>query len=245
VTDEAQGSSWLNFGKSLRESRLESISVGFSDGNGNLDDDEKRDDQFSIKDKKDKIEFGWVLGSSGKMEPMQKTELALVSVPAWTSKLYLLVTTGWLDRNANENIDKQFNMEVPVPPDFQAFDSLVTSEEHPRKPKILNNLMDADLKVVACENAKILIPGSRLWRSATVTLGAQKADRIIVLPNMEGIIAEFCRVEIPHSGEDSSPEVKLQVWTSEGVDTADRGVRIQLPGTGSCPTSVNKPCDKR
>ena len=37
----------------------------------------------------------------------------------------------------------------------------------------------------------IVLKGGRLWRSTQVTLGSQKADRIIVLPNMEGILAHF------------------------------------------------------
>ncbi|MCA1600806.1 MAG: hypothetical protein LC776_03855 [Acidobacteria bacterium] len=100
--------------------------------------------------------------------------------------------------------------------------------------------MDANLKVSACEKAKILIPGSRLWRSATVTLGAQKADRITVLPNMEGIIAEFAEVEIPPvSGTGKTSKVKLRVWTSEGADMAEKDVDIEAPSNGdgrACPS---------
>ena len=216
----------------MRESRLQSMSVGFGDGSkGNLNDQDVSDNNPSIsvkENKKDNIEFGWVLSGLGKMEPTQKTELALISVPAWTNKLNLKITTGWLDHNAKENAEKPFDMKVPVPPDYQAFDSLIIEGQHQRKPKILNDLMDANLRVTICKNAKILIPGSRLWRSATVTLGAQKADRITVLPNMEGIIAEFLQVEVPHSGDVKKPKVKLQVWTSEGVDTAEQQVEIQL-----------------
>jgi len=232
VTGEIDGASWLSFWKDMRESRLQSMSVGFGDGSkGNLNDQDVSDNNPSIsvkENKKDNIEFGWVLSGLGKMEPTQKTELALISVPAWTNKLNLKITTGWLDHNAKENAEKPFDMKVPVPPDYQAFDSLIIEGQHQRKPKILNDLMDANLRVTICKNAKILIPGSRLWRSATVTLGAQKADRITVLPNMEGIIAEFLQVEVPHSGDVKKPKVKLQVWTSEGVDTAEQQVEIQL-----------------
>jgi hypothetical protein len=70
----------------------------------------------------------------------------------------------------------------------------------------------------------ILLTGFRIWRSTEVTLGAQKSNRIVVLPNMEGIIASFDCVE-PQTAvwaESSSTEpvrqhVDVKVWTSEGV----------------------------
>jgi hypothetical protein len=70
----------------------------------------------------------------------------------------------------------------------------------------------------------ILLTGFRIWRSTEVTLGAQKSNRIVVLPNMEGIIASFDCVE-PQTAvwaESSANEpvrqhVDVKVWTSEGV----------------------------
>jgi hypothetical protein len=224
VSGQTQGNAWLSVGRGRQESQLESTLVGFGDGRyGNQNE---RDQSDRSRTNQEGIQFGWVLSSNGKMAPTQKTELALISVPAWTTRLKLTIKTGWLDRDANENTEPPFDMEVPVPPDFQAFDSLIIEGQHQRRPKIRNDLMSTDLKVVACSTAKILIPGSRLWRSATVTLGAQKADRITVLPNMEGIIAEFKQVDIPHSGNDGDSKTKLQVWTSEGVDTAEKEVGI-------------------
>jgi hypothetical protein len=85
LSAEAYGSSWFNFGKDLRESRLESMSVGFDDGSkGNLNDQEEPDNQSSKIDKgnmKDNNEFGWVLSGLRKMEPTQKTELLLCKFP--------------------------------------------------------------------------------------------------------------------------------------------------------------------
>lgn len=101
--------------------------------------------------------------------------------------------------------------------------------------------MDRDIYLRAGREAKLLIPGSRLWRSATVTLGAQIANRIRVLPNMEGIIAEFDQLDLPSAayrteekgGADpqcalqnkafenfAARPVRLRVWTSEGVTRA-------------------------
>jgi hypothetical protein len=228
MSGQLQGSAWLNFGQNRRESGLESVLVGFGDGRfGKLADRTETDDS---QPKQDAIEFGWVLSGGAAIKPSQKTQMVLVSVPAWTTELNLTVTTGWLDRDAQEEtVQPPFRMNVPVPPDYQPLDALVLSGRFQRKPKILNDLMPSDIKLIACEKAKVLIPGSRLWRSATVTLGAQKADRITVLPNMEGIIAEFKQVEIPYWSDTKAVKAKLQVWTSEGLDTAEHDVEIQLP----------------
>jgi hypothetical protein len=57
-----------------------------------------------------------------------------------------------------------------------------------------------------------LLLGRNLWRSSVVTLGNQTADRITVLPNMNGIIAHIDSVRKPP--QTSQPV--LDVWTSEG-----------------------------
>ncbi len=240
ASQAANDASWINIAQGRRESQLESVLVGFGDGGNGIQKGYLRSKEKSPD--LEEIQFGWVLSSAGNMTPTQKTEMALVSVPAWATLLRLHIKTGWLDRNANENTDKEFDVEVPVPPDFQALDSLILKDtKSQRKPKILNNFMDTDIKVNACESAKILIPGTRLWRSTTVTLGAQKANRITVLPNMEGIIAEFTPVEIPYRGQGDAVMAKLQVWTSEGMDTAENDVEIQLPSKeGTCLLAASK-----
>ena len=116
--------------------------------------------------------------------------------------------------------------------------------------------MDQRIFVKSGGRTRILIPGSRLWRSASVTLGAQLADRIRVLPNMEGIIAEFFEVDLPYAAYNprrsngqlpgintdelepncslddtelsdlSARPVRLRVWTSEGVATAIRSICV-------------------
>jgi len=107
-------------------------------------------------------------------------------------------------------------------------------------PQIWDQEMDQSACVVDGRDTSILIPGVRLWRSATVTLGSQRADRIWVLPNMEGLIALFQPVRLSLIDSRSRPRavvesgadgmnalgglelrrVKLRVWTSEGVAVA-------------------------
>ena len=201
---------------------------------------------------KGKVEFGWVVSGHDRLGPVQKAQMALVSVPAWTSDLKAEIATGWLDRNAREEVSNTVTFSIPLPPDYEAFDSFIGGSQVRREPKILNDFLDT-ITVDACRRAEILIPGFRLWRSTSVTLGSQKAVRITVLPNMRGIIATFDPVEIPTSTsvnkacfepgssacadtkDQQIKEVMLRVWTSEGETAADKSVKVRVPDNGECP----------
>jgi hypothetical protein len=69
---------------------------------------------------------------------------------------------------------------------------------------------------------RILIPGNNLWRNGVVTVGTQASDRVIVLPNMKGIIAEFSTVLAPAGWRTGDGPVSrpIRVWTSEGQTLA-------------------------
>jgi hypothetical protein len=216
------------------------------------------------------VRFGWVVSAEGNMQPSLKTQLALVSVPAWADALHLEITTGWLDGAGRARAASDpFEMDVTVPPDFSAFDSIFRDDAWvTRGPRVQDDSMDPRLYVIAGQPTRILIPGSRLWRSATVTLGAQRADRIRVLPNMEGIIAEFLSVDLPYAqpAADAAAEahctlespklkdmrtrpVRVRVWTSEGMDDAARPVcviydpeaQIRVPVTAAAETPAPAP----
>ena len=67
--------------------------------------------------------------------------------------------------------------------------------------------------------AHIALAGERLWRGTVVTIDGQPADRITVLPDMKGVIAEFrCVRPAPGASPDGSDRsrAKLTVWTAEG-----------------------------
>jgi len=241
----------LDVARRLVESKTLSVLVGYGDGGRSREDDRS-------------VRFGWIISSPDEMQPSLKTQLALVSVPAWMAELKLKLTTGWVDNDGRQiaagwidsegrqfDADQPKTMIVNVPPDFAAFDSIFRDDAWvTRGPRIQDDAMDKEAYVVAGKDTQILITGTRLWRSATVTLGAQAADRIRVLPNMEGLIAEFQPVKLPYavynpasnrkrrpSSKKDEPELKcplevpeleamrarpvrLRVWTSEGVATA-------------------------
>jgi hypothetical protein len=242
---------FLDMARRLVESKTMSVLVGYGDGGRSREYDRS-------------VRFGWIISAQGEMQPSLKTQLAIVSVPAWTAELNLKITTGWVDNEGRQiptgwvdSEGRQFGSDQPkkmivnVPPDFEAFDSIFRKDAWvTRGPRIQDDAMDKEIYVVAGKETRILIPGRRLWRSASVTLGAQPADRIRVLPNMEGIIAEFRPVELPYAVYNpaldkkrrpsrnavkpdlkcplKAPEleemrarpVRLRVWTSEGATAA-------------------------
>lgn len=96
------------------------------------------------------------------------------------------------------------------------------------------------LSATVGRGARFLLQGGRLWRSPVVTLGGQPADRVRILPDMMGIVAEFECVEEPnefeprepasaHGGPSPMPPVRpdweghrewsvpLRIFTSEGT----------------------------
>lgn len=185
----------LDFARRSLRSRTESVLVGYGLGGGSSWN--QGQDQT--------IDFGWVISARPDMQPTQKSQLALVSVPAWTDTLNLCVRVGWLDRwgDANEDRERAFLVPITVPPNLEAFDSIFREDAQVTLgPTIIDSQMDDRIYIRTGEKVppvKILIPGSRLWRSTTVTLGAQPASRITVLPNMEGIIAEFDYIDPPYA----------------------------------------------
>lgn len=90
--------------------------------------------------------------------------------------------------------------------------------------------------------ARLVIEGGRLWRNTIVTIGSQRANRISVLPDMQGIIAEFTCLEppllarLPNTTErfsifppphDDDVMAPVQLWTSEGKDEIPGGVLVR------------------
>ena len=246
VSASAAPTGFFDLAKQLAETRTASVLVGFGDGGASDPADATR-----RGDPDRSIDFGWVISGQGAMEPSLKSQLALVSVPAWTNRLHMRVSVGWLDRSGTPEIDPNasFELSVAVPPSYEVFDSIFREGAQVKLgPSIRDNEMDRDIYVQAGRETKILIPGSRLWRSAAVTLGTQMAGRIRVLPNMEGIVAEFDRVDLPYAAAnpmedadgnavDESAQCQrrmkdilaanlrvratpLRVWTSEGMAKA-------------------------
>lgn len=190
------------------------------------------------------VQFGWSVVQTGRQRPRQVSQMVLVSVPAYLERLDLGVETGWLDRESRPiaTSERARTMSVSLPTDYEALDSLVAGRSRRDGPAIDQSHFDPrycgrPVEVRACAPADILIPGARLWRSTTVTLGGQQADQITVTPDMQGIVASFRPVQIPPSGAEGGERVvePLLVWTSEGSDQVRGGAAVLMPGGAACP----------
>jgi hypothetical protein len=201
------------------------------------------DSRATSESKNNVVEFGWVIDPPDGASAVQRSQMALVSVPSWAGEIVFDITTGWLDGDSGETYGlEEYSVHVPLPPDFEALDVVVWggSLDKRRKPEIWEEFMDpedGELRLPACTDASILIRGKRLWRSATATLGGQHARRIRIMPSMDGIIAEFDALAPPPTGSGEERRV-LRVWTSEGMATSRKPIDVIAPAGGVCPAAA-------
>jgi hypothetical protein len=200
--------------------------------------------------------------ASSAQTPAQRAVSATLSVPTWWPVMMLTVTTCWLDEADLRRVagtggsprdlcrarqgqgteqpessgDRRIIVELPTSTRTTAEISRTIGIEVIKEPY----LVDAARRQKTLEIGRpgeLILEGGRLWKSAMVTLGDyQRADEIIVLPSMEGIIARFNCVRPPPDSQSagialseiddkpSTPQVsrqlgkaeKVVVWTSEG-----------------------------
>jgi hypothetical protein len=254
-------SGMLGLAHALDSTDAAALSVGYGDGiaAGELAKDEGPGGAKSSSGQQG-ANFGWVVlpeSDGGRLraatlQPTQKSQLALVSVPAFAKEIIVRIETGWLDDDAQPIPELRTiydEQHIPVPTDFDAVDLLAFSGAN-RRPLVFARVSPLVLR--ECAPAKILIPGFRLWQSALATIGSQESDKITVLPNMEGIIAEFRAVPQvldrgpgpdrdpnTHEPVEKPAELPLRVWTSEGV-TEPIPIAIEKGDCTPAPQSVSQ-----
>jgi len=192
-------------------------------------------------------EFGWVIGPRQVVldgtdiklihAPVQHSLTALVSIPSWWNNLSLDVHTSWIGGDGVTEISpKSTKYVVDVPIDFEPLEATLLGVQQ-LGPELMESRLDP-IRLTACREGAIVIPGRRLWRSTVVTLGFQTADEITVLPNMKGIIAKFDKLENQasireeHDREQGDVlEIKrtVRIWTSQGTIALPFPAHIGIP----------------
>src|SRR4029077_16310789 len=192
-------------------------------------------------------EFGWAIApqfevdGSGERRHSEKqySLAAVISVPAWWRSVELEITTCWADRRMfeihrtaicpqekNKQTPKQSRRQVDLVrlPGALNEISFKLGFDVLQEPRLFDASGPAGpIQLETMRPATLLLRGRRIWRSTEVTLGSQKADEIVVLPNMEGILAKFrcVRPQLPGisdgKGMSGPTRVPIKVWTSEGV----------------------------
>ncbi|KXJ04475.1 hypothetical protein AC249_AIPGENE17189, partial [Exaiptasia diaphana] len=187
--------------------------------------------------------------------PRPETLAAVVSVPAWWSRVEVQVTTCWVTENAvplnggdhaRRALPAVSAPEEPVEPQI-LFDSsasypirlagnieavttaLIPSRRQPSASIITGGRMEVG------RSGRLVLVGSELWRNPTIMLGAQKADDVQILPDMQGVIASFDSVLRPAAWTRSQRVGREDVWlwTSEGRSYAGSAEIHLAPSTST------------
>ncbi len=194
--------------------------------------------------------FGWVFGPPVRVKG--EDELALrhtvvnhsvfadLSVPGWWPEVNALVETAWAggwhatgdaikvqtDRARHRELRK-----IVLPLNRADLDGLTSVVARARNMPTLRPTSIAYVEpntISACaETMSFLIYGQEVWRSTEVTLGGLQANpaKIEVLPDMEGVRAEFDISKLPHRAATRTP-LSMTVSTRDGSDF----YRIRLTG---------------
>lgn len=182
-------------------------------------------------------EFGWligpkfVVGPSGlgvfRHHPSQNSLAALISAPSWWRRADISIETDWLDHEGKSLGGSEIiEFEVALPGDAEEVTTLLLLGGKRPAPTI--DWVEAPIKIQrdgGRTRAEVLIGGENLWRSAVVTVGSVRSQRISVLPNMKGIVAGFWEDEL-RALSDRGVDPVLRVWTSEGVADWKSGVPL-------------------
>jgi hypothetical protein len=226
--------------------------VGFSDGSANseLKAAASMNGEATTR-------FGWFVGpeftgSSRDGVEQQGKQIALsalISVPGWWNRIGLRVKhcwardiegTGVVRSCGSRKTWKESWARIPLDASAvsRAFDFIIPREPYTLARDPQERQLGRGPVLTAGAEGSLVIEGQRLWRSTAVTLGAQGADWIEVLPSMQGIIAHFDCVQPPTRYTDRKPvwamfdpddgrpvraegfgdsfDVPVTVWTSEG-----------------------------
>jgi hypothetical protein len=185
------------------------------------------------------MSFGWIVApqwnANGKPDQIDgEYDLsAVISVPSWWESVDLTIETCWLSRSDLGSLKPETDADLcgrnrseyrPATIRLPGGAKEVSRKlgiEIVQEPYV--NPSGTEQTLQMGKPGSLLLTGGRLWRSTEVTLGSQKADTIVILPNMDGILAQFDCVEPQYEyiGPERQSAGKIlapvRVFTSEGV----------------------------
>ena len=227
-----------------------------------------------------KLEFGWVIEPRIGLSPNNSSQIdgtyslsAVISVPGWWQSLDAQYRMCWIEPS---RLDQQrerngaWDLEVIDEICAKGFSTATqpTSTDVIRLPHTANEIsrkLGYELQpsphleqqqlgqaLYSGLPGDVILAGDRLWRSTEVFLGAQRADSIRVLPDMQGIVAHFNCVRpiesdpstvqpelsrhdpsdqetAPHDDHDVVVHPHLTVVTSEGKDDTENAAILFEP----------------
>lgn len=202
---------------------------------------------------------------SGRIEPefrhraVRHTVGAAMIAPITTRCVKLEYKTFWVTEegqfsqvksaSSTTKPDGSGEIEIRLPLNFNGLSRAVlySNDEEPLQPILFDprsRLVSQDdrpaYKLQAGEVGDLLLRGVELWRNPQVFIGSQRADRAIVLADLNGVHARFNKDTVKWIGPDTSKPITrdLTIITSYGASTLHDAVQIFPPKKASAPKST-------
>jgi len=154
-------------------------------------------------------DFGWIIGPRYGTHPNGKTAQfrqsvvqnglsAIVSIPGWWDKAEVVINRYWVKESGKFGVHEggeqavrlsEINYTIAVPGSFADALNVLNGDSLTRVNQ--ERIDSAAWKVKIGAPAEIMIRGKSLWRNPQVRLGSQFADRVKVMPDMDGVVAIF------------------------------------------------------
>jgi hypothetical protein len=158
-----------------------------------------------------------------------------IVVPAWLETIRLEGRYYWL--NADGSLGKGSNiwegeMQVPLPGDPNRITSALLKHVALTDPFILppGRTADGENRFVVREGRKatLMIRGHELWRHPAAFLGTQQASSIDVLPDLNGLVIRFDKIQISPQSKKAAgnPLLDLRVVTMQGEAVLPNAVEV-------------------
>jgi hypothetical protein len=214
--------------------------------------------------------FGWLFGPSfavkdSKTLSLQQTVAtygvnADVSIPGWWGSFSLGIESSWISnwQSAELIADESKTMKalkrVNVPRFDAAFDALtdfMANEQHKASNgHIFVNTVTPNVLPACASMVTLQISGSNIWRANSALLSGVPAKQISVLPDMNGIAAQFDMSQVFNSLGNSDLTVQvmpLSIAAEQGIAATKKvyviGNRQVANGVTTCQTPLLTPTD--
>lgn len=186
--------------------------------------------------------FGWLLGPRfqlGKKNQffsysrVQYSLQASIVVPCWFNEISISKKCYWgkhelKDTQSNEEGQSTFK-HIRLNPDISMITAALLGRVGAYRQPASLDLKPYSIRA-GIENEQLLIHGDHLWKNPEVFVGNNKAESVILMPDMRTIHATFKnKFPAPKDNEPDGTKTDLTVITSDGDATIKAGVTILPP----------------
>jgi hypothetical protein len=213
---------------------------------------------------------GWVFGPKARLNAKKK-DLELIhsvsaydvsadfSIPGWWPHVKIKKETAWvgnwfntdesirMDSSDSKNEHSTYFFDVSLPLNRTDLDGLTNLIAKKTIGSFAELLVINDVKpevISACsKEVTFLIKGVNIWRGTEVFMSGLRAEKITILPDMEGIAAKFDLDKFYETNNNinqligGSQKLQLTLWTRNGSDSINvtiQGSRKVIGNSSTC-----------